>query len=555
RLIYQVLSVSFVLFTGLYLTTGGRGEGAARRERSGRGGKAAVRAVALIAVALVAWEAADALYRHERTIEEFIGRFLTPSQRQTSGFSTSGLLGTVIRQQDADENAIALIATSKERPGYLRGKAFDAYYHGGWRTTPFKRDVSPHPDPPDELARLARGRPVFTIRPQHEGPRTMSEIWPEASLEGTLFLPLETTHVSAAADVLGIDLHEAVASDALVPAHPYRAFVADELPAGYLSSARIQELTQLPDAGTATGKALNAVLDQVAAEIFTGRRSTREKVAAVVQHFRRQYGYDRGVTIPPGRDPMEYFLRERPAAHCEYFASAAALLLRRGGVPARYVTGFVAAERHRFGDYWVARNKDAHAWVEAWDDQRGWQIVEATPPAGQPLGEQISAATGFWEWLRLGFHRFRIRLKQEGLRGLLAALWSFATSIPGVLILLTLALYLRKRLAGRTSGRRRAKPVEPHLRELHELLARLDRRLAACGFRRVAGETLHQFAARLEAAAGNDVDLLTAATWYRRYAGARYGSVHTADPATMLRDLPRPRPRRLRPLAAGGAAL
>ncbi len=79
-------------------------------------------------------------------------------------------------------------------------------------------------------------------------------------------------------------------------------------------------------------------------------------------------------------DPVEFFLTQRKSGHCELFASALALLLREAGVPARYITGVVCFEPHPSGRYYVARVRNAHAWVEAYDRQeKRWVLLDATP--------------------------------------------------------------------------------------------------------------------------------------------------------------------------------
>lgn len=94
------------------------------------------------------------------------------------------------------------------------------------------------------------------------------------------------------------------------------------------------------------------------------------------------YNIDPG-PLPGGSDPVEYFLGENRQGYCAHFASAGALLLRRLGVPARYVTGYVVQPgqflRSRYGYRASVRDDAAHAWVEVWLDDVGWVPVEMTP--------------------------------------------------------------------------------------------------------------------------------------------------------------------------------
>ena len=77
-----------------------------------------------------------------------------------------------------------------------------------------------------------------------------------------------------------------------------------------------------------------------------------------------------------GEDFVTHFLTEK-RGFCVHFATAGAMLLRMQGIPARYVTGYVAT-LDRQG--WSAvRDSDAHAWVEIYLDGYGWYPVEMTP--------------------------------------------------------------------------------------------------------------------------------------------------------------------------------
>ena len=89
--------------------------------------------------------------------------------------------------------------------------------------------------------------------------------------------------------------------------------------------------------------------------------------------------YDRNTPAPPaGRDYVDWFLNESKQGYCMHYATAATLLLRTAGIPARYVSGYVAHTPYRMAKTEVT-DYAAHAWVEVYIDGVGWYPLEATP--------------------------------------------------------------------------------------------------------------------------------------------------------------------------------
>jgi hypothetical protein len=123
----------------------------------------------------------------------------------------------------------------------------------------------------------------------------------------------------------------------------------------------------------------------------------RAQVRAVESYLMAHHAYSLS-TDPGTGDPVANFLGSDKAAHCEYFASAAVVLLRCLGLPTRYCIGYYVHEKD--GDDTIVRLRDAHAWAECYVEgpNGGWLTVEATPGGARPgeSGEPVP----FWQKLR-----------------------------------------------------------------------------------------------------------------------------------------------------------
>lgn len=89
--------------------------------------------------------------------------------------------------------------------------------------------------------------------------------------------------------------------------------------------------------------------------------------------------------VPEGEDFAVWFLTASDRGYCVHYATAATLMLRAMGVPARYVTGYCADTDA--GKWTVVTTDNAHAWAEYYDPAIGWQVLEATPADFAPAQE------------------------------------------------------------------------------------------------------------------------------------------------------------------------
>lgn len=105
-----------------------------------------------------------------------------------------------------------------------------------------------------------------------------------------------------------------------------------------------------------------------------------ERAAAIAEYVRNSAVYDRKTSKMPAdnQDFVRWFLEESDRGYCVHFASAATVLLRAAGIPARYVTGYMV--QTRAGEPVTVTADMAHAWAEYFDGGT-WVILEATPAA------------------------------------------------------------------------------------------------------------------------------------------------------------------------------
>src|SRR5690606_10049234 len=104
-----------------------------------------------------------------------------------------------------------------------------------------------------------------------------------------------------------------------------------------------------------------------------------EKALLLEHHLRSEYEYTYETIPQQGYTPVDSFLFETKRGHCEYFASALAVMLRTQGIAARVATGFSLGEANPITGFYEVRALDGHAWVEAYIPDAGWLMLEPTP--------------------------------------------------------------------------------------------------------------------------------------------------------------------------------
>lgn len=106
--------------------------------------------------------------------------------------------------------------------------------------------------------------------------------------------------------------------------------------------------------------------------------------AMVKERLEQEYTYSLELEeLALGQDPVEYFLGTSKEGYCVHFASAAVMILREMGVPARYTSGYLVKNnkiRRQDGLYaFSVKDSASHAWVEIYLEEYGWMPWDVTP--------------------------------------------------------------------------------------------------------------------------------------------------------------------------------
>jgi len=111
--------------------------------------------------------------------------------------------------------------------------------------------------------------------------------------------------------------------------------------------------------------------------ITNDNMSVDSKIQAIAAHFANHpFKYTLAPPLMP-TDPVDTFLFDQQLGFCSHYASAFTYMLRLAGIPARIVTGYQGGEQQSQSLISIYQY-DAHAWVEAWQPDKGWVRYDPT---------------------------------------------------------------------------------------------------------------------------------------------------------------------------------
>lgn len=337
-----------------------------------------------------------------------------------------------------------------------------------------------------------------------------------------------------------------------------------------LSQAPVPVYLQAPGRHYLQLPGLDPEVSRLARRITSGITNPIHKAFVVEQFLKENYQYSLENTSASSRDPLHDFLFETRAGHCEYFATAQAVLLRTLGIPTRVVNGFKRGDYNRWNGYFMVRHSDAHSWVEAYFPGREWIEFDATPAVS--AGASLPGFAAFRELLDaidlawLDVVTFD-HLKQYGLFQALGDSWkegwdssrqrtlaTWSDWVSGVTwpqaglaaaaLLVSALLLVRtgprfwKRIRTRWAGRRWARGASTMIPDYYLELVRI---LEGRGLVRKRSETPGEFAGRISGVLKSTVPQRLTEIYYRnRFGGLDPSPSELAEIRVSLDSLRRP---------------
>ncbi|MCB1778138.1 MAG: transglutaminase domain-containing protein, partial [Candidatus Competibacteraceae bacterium] len=349
-----------------------------------------------LAAGLAAWPLSLGLHRLQLAMEDHFAEWFQDWLVDFDPYRSSTALGDIGALKLSDRVVLRLRPASGDRgPWLLRAASYNRYFDGAW---------------------LARGVHFTRLTAQGDGRE-----W--------------RLHNPSGGKTWHIDITLALRRGAGMLPLPANAWRLERLPVGELQLSSLgalkasegpglvnygvdyQPKTPIGEEGGAFDLALprreQATLQRLASELGSAGQPPAVAAAKIRAFLLGQFHYSLDLPTPAkGMTALETFLLKTRAGHCEYFATAAVLLLRAAGVPARYATGFSVSEYSSLEGAYVARRRHAHAWALAWLDGR-WQDFDATPPDWTSFEEERASwyqgLSDLWDWLAYQFSRWRWR--------------------------------------------------------------------------------------------------------------------------------------------------
>ena len=303
---------------------------------------------------------------------------------------TLGGSGTPISLKNAEEKASSSDGSGSSTPGrdlvlrvksplklYHLAQLYDHYNGEVWITTDrfkrsgLRRDVPTVPSHQHLVSRYTIHKWITPKLPSPYRPLNF-----EREGDGSVYQQFRVTFFNA--ELLG-DTY---------PALPFSYWAISVLDVASRQTGEVQQrVVQWPERLPRTHylqlpeKRITERLRKKVEELTRNCPDDYSKAIALRDYLRNNYRYEQySRAVPEGREAADYFVFDLKAGHCEYFASALAVMARIAGLPSRVASGFSPGDYNTLLNVFEVYEYHAHAWTQIHIDEYGWLTMDPTPP-------------------------------------------------------------------------------------------------------------------------------------------------------------------------------
>lgn len=297
-----------------------------------------------------------------------------------------GKLSNVKEVRDYNETHLYLdISSDLKAPLYIRGYVGSNYTGSGWRELSDKQNEEG----------LATGMDLISLSSQYyQVLESLYNSGDESVARRDLVISDVDANSAFSYIPYGTSLVDFTAGEPF-DAYPKQETDREIFSMYYMNTQRLSNIQKLETAGSyeTQDASYRAFADSVYLSLptkgldsfyeeYSGKKFT--SIADCVSFVRSTLEAHASYTKTPGSTPrgndyVEYFLYENKQGVCTHFASAAVLLFRLYGIPARYVEGYLVRDLESGNGAQAIMDEAAHAWAEIYVKGVGWIPIEVTP--------------------------------------------------------------------------------------------------------------------------------------------------------------------------------
>lgn len=297
-----------------------------------------------------------------------------------------GKLSNVKEVRDYNETHLYLdISSDLKAPLYIRGYVGSNYTGSGWRELSDKQNEEG----------LATGMDLISLSSQYyQVLENLYNSGDESVARRDLVISDVDANSAFSYIPYGTSLVDFTAGEPF-DAYPKQETDREIFSMYYMNTQRLSNIQKLETAGSSETQdaSYRAFADSVYLSLptkgldsfyeeYSGKKFT--SIADCVSFVRSTLEAHASYTKTPGSTPrgndyVEYFLYKNKQGVCTHFASAAVLLFRLYGIPARYVEGYLVRDLESGNGAQAIMDEAAHAWAEIYVKGVGWIPIEVTP--------------------------------------------------------------------------------------------------------------------------------------------------------------------------------